>query len=1035
MKNFIKWNVPAGRTVFILTALATILAIHLFPAYFINFLKTSIRGADLGAVRLVINALVTPLFFFLISIPLVVVTRRRLIDLHLTAALAFAFPIWALFIIINAPVLSLIAFPLSSQHLLMLNPGFWISIIPFLFMAAVPGRTSGGPPQQYIYQKFQQLTETRSRINAKDYRKKTIQLLCLAPVIPILSGLIAKAAGTAIIAHFVMIVAGIAVLMVIMMITIYTIRRLNDLDRSYLWAGFIPLYLQNIINIISILTLSAIGATGITSSVVRILLGLNDTIRYYNIATMAACIIVLAWLMIEKTFEHTPAAEDDRADKAPYIDAISPAFSPAKAILGVIVAVLSITALYKYLHPYDYIRYRMTVSIQTPEGIKTGTAVRQANFEQGPDSKASWSIGDAVAIDLGERGKVFALIDNNNIGYGVSSQTLCAHSNFGSSKARVGSKWILSEESYPKFVVFTDVNNPKTMKTLWDVTNDNSCPQANIKRKPVVINDNVEELLGKRVKIQQVSLEITKDSVTDKIQKILPWLYCRASSKGVEGLTLHKSPTETNVFHRPARGDYKKILKAPEATECEEFREIWASYDRKKFQDELAYWKQYATQGAAIAQYETGKLLAKGDGHDVAPDRAESLKWYRLAADQGYQDAQAKLAVAYGGQNGDWKKAEDVKQAYFWALLATLATGAREIEHYAVIVNTAPKYMTPEEKDYIEERVRAWRPSAASTVVEDISALSKNLLSYAKRSGNNLIPQLMIERGADINGKNEKGQTVLMLAADAGNLGLVQFLIGHGADINALNHQGQTALFMAARNGNPDITATLLKAGIQSRLRDGSGETADKIAERNRHTEAAVLIQQAMKASTPSPDMASGSPATRRPAASPTESQIRRVQANTEVHYIGVYEATGPATVEIDNPPAKGRASRRPTSRSQAGKIEVAITRRTPAPIILVLTSYEPVKWVLSPAYGVNISGIIVSGYHKQSVEGAPPNVPILNTSYEQSETPNVEYLFGYDSSSPEFPMLMKRIEDLTGVPQHNIFFTGVYKESGFEIK
>lgn len=1050
MKSLIKWNAPADRTTFILTALATLLAIHLFPIYFTGFLQTAIRGVELGAVRLIINALVTPLFLFLISLPLVVVTRRRLIDLNLTAAFAFTFPIWVLSLVVNAPVLSLLAFPLSGQKLLTLSPAFWISIIPLLFMAAVPGRTSGGPPTQKIYQKLQHLTETRSRINAKDFRKKVILLLGLAFTIAILPGLIRKLAGITVMPQFVLIPAGIAVLLTVLMITIYAVRRLNDLDRSYLWAGFIPLYLQNIITVSSLMTLYALQPTGLTgaaSSLFKLLFGFHEAMRYYNIAAMAACVIVLVWLMIEKTSEYAAAPEDPSRIKAPDIYQ-SPVLSPAKAILGMIVAVLSVTAIYKYLHPYDTIRYRMTVTIQTPEGLQTGTVVRQANFERGSNNKATKSIGEAVAIDLGDRGTVFALLDTANTAYGVSSTAFCANPDFASSKARVGSKLILPEEAYPKFVVFKDVSNPKTMQTLWEVTSHNGCQHNNSSKKPAVINDQTEELLGKSVKIRQVSLEITKDSVTDNIQKALPWLYCKTSSKGEgKGFTLHKHPVETILFHMPPRGAYKKLAKSPEAAECDKFHEDWAAYDRKKFQDELAYLKQYTSQGIAIAQYETGKLVAKGDGHGIAPDRAEALKWYRLAADQGYHDAQAKLAKAYAGKGSKWEKAEDTKQAYFWALLASLTTGGRDTEPYEYILKTAPQHMTPDEKYAVEESVRAWRPSATSMVVVDTAALSRKLLDQAQGRSDSLIPKLLIERGADINIKNETGQSVLMLATDAGNLDLVEFLINRDADVNAINHQGQTALFMAARKGRSDIVSALLKAGIQSRLRDGSGETADKAAERNNHIETSILIQQAIKSSMPGQERALAAPA--RPTA-PPESPIKRVRENTEVHYIGVYRADVPPTdteaEEADNSPAAKavRAARTPrTTRmprvkkrdnTQPGKIDVAITRRG-APMIVVLTSYEPVHWVLSPAYGVNISGVILSGYHKQSVEGVPPNVPVLNTSHEKSETPGVRYFYGYDPSSPDLPSLMKRIEDLTGVPQYNIFFTGTYKDSGFEIR
>jgi hypothetical protein len=65
-------------------------------------------------------------------------------------------------------------------------------------------------------------------------------------------------------------------------------------------------------------------------------------------------------------------------------------------------------------------RYKMTVEIETPEGIKTGSAVREVTvwFEprNNPDPRdPQYNIGkkikgEAVVVDLGERGKVFALL-------------------------------------------------------------------------------------------------------------------------------------------------------------------------------------------------------------------------------------------------------------------------------------------------------------------------------------------------------------------------------------------------------------------------------------------------------------------------------------------------------------------------------------------------------------------------------------------------------------------------------------------------
>lgn len=68
---------------------------------------------------------------------------------------------------------------------------------------------------------------------------------------------------------------------------------------------------------------------------------------------------------------------------------------------------------------------------------------------------------------------------------------------------------------------------------------------------------------------------------------------------------------------------------------------------------------------SAEAQYETGRRYAYGDG--VKRDHREALKWYRLAADQGYARAQNALGVMYAMGAG---VATNYQEAVRWYRLA-----------------------------------------------------------------------------------------------------------------------------------------------------------------------------------------------------------------------------------------------------------------------------------------------------------------------------------------------------------------------------
>jgi ankyrin repeat protein len=81
----------------------------------------------------------------------------------------------------------------------------------------------------------------------------------------------------------------------------------------------------------------------------------------------------------------------------------------------------------------------------------------------------------------------------------------------------------------------------------------------------------------------------------------------------------------------------------------------------------------------------------------------------------------------------------------------------------------------------------------------------------------------LIAAGADVNAKDEHGQTAVMCAAQGGHGACVNTLIAAGADVNAKRVFGRTALMMAA---NAHCVKALIAAGADVNARDSGGETA-----------------------------------------------------------------------------------------------------------------------------------------------------------------------------------------------------------------
>lgn len=128
---------------------------------------------------------------------------------------------------------------------------------------------------------------------------------------------------------------------------------------------------------------------------------------------------------------------------------------------------------------------------------------------------------------------------------------------------------------------------------------------------------------------------------------------------------------------------------------------------------------------------------------------------------------------------------------------------------------------------------------------------------------------------------------------------------------------------------------------------------------------------------------------------------------DTNIETVGVYEAEG--------------ANRGVGARSQhtPGPITV-IVRRTDKPLVLVLTSYEPVIWNLNVMSGAKIRAILLGGYATSMVTGAGDARIVRIKSY------------AYDASSGGYGALDAEVQRYTG--QHIEGFQGRYGGKTFVV-
>ena len=111
--------------------------------------------------------------------------------------------------------------------------------------------------------------------------------------------------------------------------------------------------------------------------------------------------------------------------------------------------------------------------------------------------------------------------------------------------------------------------------------------------------------------------------------------------------------------------------------------------------------------------------------------------------------------------------------------------------------------------------------------------------------------QLLLNRGTNVNGTDDKGCTALMLASSKGDLKIVKLLLGRGAYVNneprnvgqAIGTVGPTTpLMLSSKAGHYEVTELLLRKGAQVDVCDEHGWCALMYACKGGHCAVARLL-------------------------------------------------------------------------------------------------------------------------------------------------------------------------------------------------
>lgn len=167
-------------------------------------------------------------------------------------------------------------------------------------------------------------------------------------------------------------------------------------------------------------------------------------------------------------------------------------------------------------------RYRMTVIIETPQGLRSGSSVIEITRTQttgGPFPEArgtnSYTKGEAVSVNLPNGAILVALLRTPDIADGGITYPLAAletpefNDDYPAIKMvhylrqhKPGG--VLPTRSWPIFVYFRNPEDP------YDITR--------------IDPKQISQVFGPGYRVRQINIDITDDDVTDGLKKTLPWL-------------------------------------------------------------------------------------------------------------------------------------------------------------------------------------------------------------------------------------------------------------------------------------------------------------------------------------------------------------------------------------------------------------------------------------------------------------------------------------------------------------------------------
>ena len=120
--------------------------------------------------------------------------------------------------------------------------------------------------------------------------------------------------------------------------------------------------------------------------------------------------------------------------------------------------------------------------------------------------------------------------------------------------------------------------------------------------------------------------------------------------------------------------------------------------------------------------------------------------------------------------------------------------------------------------------------------------IRNDTLNQAALAGDAKRADVLLSKGANVNGRGMHAMTPIMSAARGGHLKVAKQLVAQGADVNSHNDSG-SALMWAVDSGNEELVSFLLQSGADLRWTNALGTTALDFAMEQKKTNLVRVLE------------------------------------------------------------------------------------------------------------------------------------------------------------------------------------------------